>query len=160
MMTKSITLFALDLGTTHCKAGLFDLDGQALYIASVDNQARRSPQGYSYYDLEALWRRVESLQAEADVFGCPLDVPAQKEATLLGAALLAGIGSGVYPDAQSAAERWGGCGLERSKPDAARHVVYRQIYEGAIPCCKRRCAASGLGIAGSEKNFLYTDSNG
>jgi len=74
------------------------------------------------------------MQIKADVFGCPLDVLAQKEATLLGAALLAGIGSGIYPDAQSAADQLGGCGLERFEPDAARHEIYRRMYEaGYLP---------------------------
>lgn len=72
------------------------------------------------------------MQIKANVFGCPLDVLAQKETTLLGAALLAGLGSGIYPDAQTAANHLVGCGLERYEPDAARHEVYRQLYESGF----------------------------
>jgi xylulokinase len=74
------------------------------------------------------------MQIRSDVFGCPVDVLGQKEATLLGAALLAGLGSGVYPNERSVAERLGGCGLERFEPDLARHAVYRQLFErGYLP---------------------------
>jgi sugar (pentulose or hexulose) kinase len=74
------------------------------------------------------------MQIKADVFGCPLDVLAQKEATLLGAALLAGMGSGVYLDTHEAAERLDGCGLERFEPDTGRHAVYEDLYErGYLP---------------------------
>jgi sugar (pentulose or hexulose) kinase len=43
------------------------------------------------------------MQIKADVSGCRLEVPAMPEATLLGAALLAGVGTGVsllsgFPD--------------------------------------------------------------
>lgn len=49
---------------------------------------------------------------------------------MLGAVLLAGIGSGVYADVHLAAGWLGGCGLERYEPDPARHEVYRQLFEG------------------------------
>lgn len=74
------------------------------------------------------------MQIKANVFGCPLDVLEQREATLLGAALLAGIGSGVYADSQAAAAHLGGCCLERFEPDADRHAAYRQLYSrGYLP---------------------------
>jgi len=63
MNIESTTLLGLDLGTTHCKAGLFALDGRGLYIASLDNPAQRGLQGYSYYVPEAMWRNVEALLA-------------------------------------------------------------------------------------------------
>lgn len=73
------------------------------------------------------------LQIKADVTGQPLHVSAQSEATLLGAAVLAGIGAGVYAGAGAtnafsaaraaiarppAATYW---------PDAARHGVHRKL---------------------------------
>lgn len=66
MTSDSTTLLSLDLGTTHCKASLFDLKGQALYIASRANPAQRSPKGYSFYDPERLWQSVEALLSEVE----------------------------------------------------------------------------------------------
>jgi sugar (pentulose or hexulose) kinase len=54
-------LLALDIGTTHCKAGLFILEGSELRVGEVSKQAtspRRSPTGYAYYDPEELWHTV------------------------------------------------------------------------------------------------------
>jgi len=64
----------------------------------------------------------------ADVLGTRLMVPQVREAGALGAAILAGVGVGVYADAcQAAAE------LTRIDtthvPDPARHVTYRRIYQ-------------------------------
>jgi xylulokinase len=66
MTPDPTTLLSLDLGTTHCKAGLFSLEGQALYITSRANPAQRSPKGYSFYDPETLWRSVEALLSEVE----------------------------------------------------------------------------------------------
>ncbi|MBN1146463.1 MAG: hypothetical protein JXA78_04355 [Anaerolineales bacterium] len=59
-----MTLLGIDVGTTHCKAGLFALDGSALRIARRDNRARRAPQGYAYFDPGELWEAVVSAVAE------------------------------------------------------------------------------------------------
>ena len=45
------------------------------------------------------------MQNKADVVGLPIDVPDIEEATTLGAAILAGIGVGLYRDEQDAFER-------------------------------------------------------
>lgn len=44
------------------------------------------------------------MQNKADMTGCPVEVPAVEEATPLGAAILAGIGVGLYRDEQDAYE--------------------------------------------------------
>jgi sugar (pentulose or hexulose) kinase len=51
-------LLGIDIGTTHCKAGLFRTDGTAVRIAKQATQVRRSPAGYAHYDPEALWQSV------------------------------------------------------------------------------------------------------
>jgi glycerol kinase len=38
------------------------------------------------------------MQFQADLAGCPVEVAAEKETTALGAALLAGLGTGIWPD--------------------------------------------------------------
>jgi xylulokinase len=75
------------------------------------------------------------LQIKADIFGVPFIRPAITEAGVLGAAILAGLGTGVYA---TAAE---GVGLfvrrERVfEPDAGRHAVYREraaLYRQLFP---------------------------
>jgi autoinducer 2 (AI-2) kinase len=66
-------------------------------------------------------------QIVADVLGLPVKVPVVKEATALGAAILAGCGAGIYPDiAGAAAElvQW-----ERTYlPDTENHKVYEAMY--------------------------------
>jgi xylulokinase len=74
------------------------------------------------------------LQIKADVSGCRIEASAEPEATLLGAALVAGIGSGLYAHE---AEAFNGLRLnpvEVFLPDAERHAVYRRLYEhGFLP---------------------------
>jgi sugar (pentulose or hexulose) kinase len=69
------------------------------------------------------------LQIKADVSGCRIEASAEPEATLLGAALVAGIGSGLYANE---AEAFNGLCLnpvEVYVPDSARHAVYQRLYE-------------------------------
>ncbi|HJR78707.1 MAG TPA: FGGY family carbohydrate kinase [Anaerolineales bacterium] len=74
------------------------------------------------------------LQIKADVSGCRIEASAEPEATLLGAALVAGIGSGLYA---SEAEAFNGLALKPVEvflPDPERHTVYRRLYEqGYLP---------------------------
>jgi xylulokinase len=74
------------------------------------------------------------LQIKADVSGCRIEASAEPEATLLGAALVAGIGNGLYA---SAAEAFDGIRLKPVEvflPDSQRHVLYRSLYEqGYLP---------------------------
>jgi len=47
-----------------------------------------------------------TMQRLADILGAPVDRPAILETTALGAAYLAGLQSGLYPEPQTFAERW------------------------------------------------------
>ena len=63
----------------------------------------------------------------ADVTGKPVKVPMVKEATALGAAILAGVGVGLYPGVEEAVERtvkWD----RQFQPDPAVKPVYDQLY--------------------------------
>ncbi|MGC9522791.1 MAG: FGGY-family carbohydrate kinase [Anaerolineae bacterium] len=60
-----MTLLGLDIGTTHCKAGLFARDGTALKIASRPTVTRKAPGGWSYYDPEELLRVVTTTVQDA-----------------------------------------------------------------------------------------------
>jgi len=69
-----------------------------------------------------LWRSII-----ADVMGVPLLVPRVLEAGALGAAILAGVGVGVYRSVQEAAQELVQI-VRRIEPDAARHECYGRIY--------------------------------
>ena len=71
----------------------------------------------------ALWLRII-----ADVTGIRLDVPRVLEAGALGAAILAGVGVGVYPNVQEAAERLVLI-VARVVPDAERRARYACLYD-------------------------------
>ena len=68
------------------------------------------------------------LRMKADVTGLPVEVTANPEVTLLGAAILAGIGAGVYRDERDALLRMR-FPLTVYEPDMSRHAEYRERYE-------------------------------
>jgi xylulokinase len=74
------------------------------------------------------------MQNKADIVGRPVEVPQVEEATPLGAAILAGIGVGLYRDEQDALEHVFRPG-KTYEPDPERHAryaesfaTYRQLY--------------------------------
>jgi xylulokinase len=74
------------------------------------------------------------MQNKADVAGRPVEVPGAEEATPLGAAILAGIGVGIYRDEQDAFEQVCRPGktyepdLERSGRYADWFPIYRELH--------------------------------
>ena len=69
------------------------------------------------------------LQIKADVTGCRIESSAEPEATLLGAALVAGIGSGVYKSETEAVANLTPDPVEVFLPNSERHEAYRRLYE-------------------------------
>jgi xylulokinase len=67
------------------------------------------------------------MQNKADVAGRPIEVPAVDEATPLGAAMLAGIGVGLYRDEDDAFERVGKPG-KTYRPDPEASAVYARRF--------------------------------
>jgi xylulokinase len=68
------------------------------------------------------------LQIKADILGVPVVRPRVTEASTLGAAILAGLATGVLDSPQQAAERF----VQRERvfePDPERHRIYRQRHE-------------------------------
>jgi xylulokinase len=68
------------------------------------------------------------LQLHADVCGVPFEVVEQNEPGAFGAALLAGVGAGVYPSVSEAVARFVKVS-RRYEPDAARGAAY---HRGAL----------------------------
>ncbi len=66
-------------------------------------------------------------QIKADITGKPLRVPYSDQATTLGAALVAGVGVGLYPDFESAVSRT--VRFQRAyTPDPERHRLYQSYF--------------------------------
>ena len=70
------------------------------------------------------------LQMKADVTGKTVEAPEVPEVTLLGVAILAGVGAGVYADVDEALGAID-VPLARFEPDAASHRRYSELYEQA-----------------------------
>ncbi|MDR3124073.1 MAG: autoinducer-2 kinase, partial [Treponema sp.] len=67
-------------------------------------------------------------QILADVLGIPVETPAVKEATALGAALMAGKGIGLYQDIKAAARSL--VKIEkRFIPNESNREIYQTAYE-------------------------------
>jgi xylulokinase len=78
------------------------------------------------------------IQNKADVTGLPIEVPEVKESTALGAAILAGIGVGLYRNEQDAFERVYRPGRSY-RPDphlAPKYAEWYQIYKQIYPSLK------------------------
>ncbi|MEC0144860.1 FGGY-family carbohydrate kinase [Paenibacillus alginolyticus] len=69
------------------------------------------------------------LQIKADVSGFELQHPNLSEETLLGAALMAGVGSGVYASFEHALPP---IEAQVYMPDPLRHAQYRSIFENGF----------------------------
>ncbi len=83
------------------------------------------------------------MQNKADVTGRPVEVPEIEEATPLGAAMLAGIGVGLYRDDQDAFEHVRRPG-KTYEPDgklsplyAEGFKIYRELYPALRPISNR-----------------------
>ena len=79
------------------------------------------------------------MQNKADVVGRPIEVPDVEEASPLGAAMLAGIGLGLYRDEQAAFERVYRPG-RIFQPDAdlsARYARWFEIYRELYPALRK-----------------------
>lgn len=74
-------------------------------------------------------RNPHWLQIKADVSACEIEVAPIEEATLLGAAMIAGIGAGVYADVSTALAAVKQPAATVIQPDPRRHEIYRQIFE-------------------------------
>jgi len=78
------------------------------------------------------------MQNKADITGLPIDVPEVEESTPLGAAILAGIGIGLYKSEQDAFERVYEPG-KTYQPDlqlAPKYAEWYQIYKQLYPVLK------------------------
>jgi xylulokinase len=122
----------IGLTASHGRADLLKalLEGTA-YEAEFIRQAGEHFTGQPIAALIAAGggtRNPTWLQIKADISGCRIAASAQPEATLLGAALLAGIGAGLYASEAEAFMTQNSHPVEVFLPDEERHANYQKLY--------------------------------
>jgi glycerol kinase len=93
-------LFGLTRGTTAADVSRATLEGVALQVADLIDAAALDA-GTHLHQLRVdggMARNAWFLQCQADVLGLPVVAATHSEATALGAAYLAGLSAGVWPD--------------------------------------------------------------
>jgi sugar (pentulose or hexulose) kinase len=68
------------------------------------------------------------LQIKADIHGARINIPAIDEASLLGAALIGGIGAGTYANEAEARAVAAYQSYSTLDPDAERHLAYTRAF--------------------------------
>jgi glycerol kinase len=96
-------LFGLTRGTSVAELAKATLEGVAFQAADlVETACRDSGQSLESLRVDGGMSRNEwFLQCQADLLGLPVLQARESEATALGAAFLAGLGAGVWPDVES-----------------------------------------------------------
>jgi autoinducer 2 (AI-2) kinase len=97
------------------------------HLAIVSELLKRRPDHVVFTGGAAqgtLWPQIL-----ADVVGVPVHVPVIRESTALGAALLAGAGVGLFPDAVTAGRDLAAF-EDPFEPDPARVAAYDELYAG------------------------------
>jgi len=85
----------------------------------------------------ALWNRIQ-----ADAYGRPVQTLRSAESTVLGAALLGGVGAGVFRSIDEGVEAMVHV-ADRLDPDPARHALYEELY-GAFVAAYEGLAAGAF----------------
>ncbi len=120
------------LSAQHTRADLARavLEGAA-YEMETDRLASVRVTGQSVRRIIAAGGGTRSrawLQIKADVSGCQIEIPPVDETTLLGAALLAGIGSGVYASEEEALAGPRRASARVVLPDLENRAVYQKLF--------------------------------
>lgn len=123
----------IGLAKEHGKAELIKavLEGAAYQLEAI----RRGAQTIAGQTIDRLLvvgggtRIAAWLQIKADVSDVTLELPPIAEASLLGAAMAAGIGSGVYASAEEAARAIAKHDARVVQPHRERHAAYAALYE-------------------------------
>jgi len=125
--------YGLDFTKTKAHLIRAALEGTAYALRHNLEVAREA--GADPHTLRAMGGAANSLlwtQIKADVTGKRFEVPGSDAATALGAALLAGVGIGLYPDFETAARTIQVGRVHEPHPDPAYekgYHTYRALYE-------------------------------
>ena len=129
-------LAGLRLGTKRGEVLKGIIEGVAFYLKEVvDSLPATGIQIENYRPVGGGSRSDAWVQTCADIFGLPFTRPVITEAGALGAAIMAGVGCGVFENYSQAVAAM--VKLERTfEPDLARHARYQaryQYYQRLVP---------------------------
>jgi len=132
-------VLGLTLNTTRGEIVRALLEGMTLYLAEGQRALEQSGVRIAAYRSVGEGSRSDAWQQlTADVLGAPVQHTAHTDPAALGAALLAGVGSGLYASVEAAVER--AVQVIRSyEPDPSRHATYRDrlaFYREVDPLLK------------------------
>jgi len=132
-------VLGLTLNTTRGEIVRALLEGMTLYLADGQHALEQSGVRLSVYRSVGEGSRSDAWQQlTADILGAPVQCTAHADPTALGAALLAGVGSGLYTGVEEAVQR--AVQVVRSyEPDVAHYAVYRDrlaLYREVDPLLK------------------------
>jgi glycerol kinase len=127
-------LFGLTRGTSAADVSRATLEGVAFQVADlIDAAARDASMPLSQLRVDGgMARNAWFLQCQADVLGLPVVRTTHSEATALGAAYLAGLSAGVWPDLEAlrrldaAARRFEPC-LDPATRQQRRRLWHRAV---------------------------------
>jgi len=97
------TLLGMTRGTTAAHIARATLEGIAFQVADLV-EAMRKDSGKKIASLRVDGGACASdllMQTQADILGTPVERPSNIESTALGAAMMAGLGAGVWPDVET-----------------------------------------------------------
>jgi sugar (pentulose or hexulose) kinase len=122
----------IGLDTSHGRPHLARaiLEGAAFELEVIRRAAERiSSQSVTVLAAAGGGTRSRTwMQIKADVSGCRIEAQPMPETTLLGAALLAGVGAGLYPDHAAALASLAPSQPVEYLPDEDRHASYQRLY--------------------------------
>ncbi len=119
------------LSLNHGRAHLFRALLEGCTFAVRDIVDRLDALGLAGEEIRVVGGGARSrlwLQMKADVMGRPVRVLATTEATALGAAMLAGVGAGIFRDIDEAVDRLTTLEPAVFEPDPANHAAYDEAY--------------------------------
>ncbi len=138
-MIEGLDYQFLDI-VTAMETGLFDptAQGDPKNGAEAESAQRTASRLERFIAVGGAVRNEFWMQNKADVVGRPIEVPDVEEATPLGAAILAGIGIGLYRGEEEAFERVykPGRTYEPDPKMSARYAEWFEIYRQLYPALK------------------------
>ena len=142
------TIFGLTRATTVADLARATLEGVAYQVADLIAAMNADlPRPPAELRVDGGMARSDPfLQFQADLLGMPLRRSPQAESTALGAALLAGLGVGLWPDASAAAELLqAGAQTFSPRRDAAWRTAALARWECAVATVTRHYRAEAGG---------------
>ena len=130
---QSVRGAIIGLQNRHGRADIYQavLEGTAYEMEYIRRQAEQTT-GENYRRIVVAGGGVRNsrwMQIKADIYGIPIEVMSQPEATCLGAALLAGFGCGAYKDITALLESVAPVPGQIYYPDEQLHRQYKDRFE-------------------------------